>query len=164
MKERHNTVTAFVSSEGSTMLHWHSKNKMWLPPGGHIEPNEDPIEAVHREVVEETGFKVEILNSDPRFNYNHPPQITPPVTVMLETIVANKAEPEHEHIDMIYFTRPLEEYEECDLRDGWFWVSAESLMGDGLVDVDDECASSQIPTDVRVLGLAAIEMASGEQD
>ena len=69
----------------------------------------------------------------------------------------------NQHIDMIYFTRPLEEYGQCDLRDGWFWVSAESLMGDGLVDVDDEFASSQIPTDVRVLGLAAIEMASGEQ-
>ncbi len=145
------------------MLHWHSKNKMWLPPGGHIESNEDPIEAVHREVAEETGFKVEILNSAPRFQYEEPPQISPPVTIMLETIVANKSEPEHQHIDMIYFTRPLEEYGQCDLRDGWFWVSAESLMGDGLVDVDDEFASSQIPTDVRVLGLAAIEMASGEQ-
>ena len=145
------------------MLHWHSKNKMWLPPGGHIESNEDPIEAVHREVAEETGFKVEILNSAPRFQYEEPPQISPPVTIMLETIVANKAEPEDQHIDMIYFTRPLEEYGQCDLRDGWFWVSAESLMGDGLVDVDDEFASSQIPTDVRVLGLAAIEMASGEQ-
>ena len=32
----------------------------WLPPGGHIEVNEDPIEAVLREVLEETGLEVEV--------------------------------------------------------------------------------------------------------
>lgn len=146
------------------MLHWHSKNKMWLPPGGHIEPNEDPIEAVHREVGEETGLKVEILSVNPRFQYEEPTQIAPPVTIMLETILANKAEPEHQHIDMIYFTRPKENYGQCDLEDGWFWVSAELLMENGLVDAKDESASSPIPTDVRILGLAAIKLASEEQD
>ena len=42
---RHFTATGFVVHEGATLLHWHPKVKMWLPPGGHIEPNEDPVQA-----------------------------------------------------------------------------------------------------------------------
>ena len=55
---RHFTATGFVVHEGATLLHWHSKVKMWLPPGGHVEENEDPVQAVLREVEEETGLKV----------------------------------------------------------------------------------------------------------
>ena len=58
---RHCTVTAFVCERGATLLHWHASNAMWLPPGGHIEADEDPIEAVHREVLEETGLTVAVL-------------------------------------------------------------------------------------------------------
>ena len=54
---RHFTATGFVVHEGATLLHWHPKVKMWLPPGGHIEPNEDPVEAALREIEEETGVK-----------------------------------------------------------------------------------------------------------
>ena len=47
---RHFTVTGFVVYMDSLLLHWHRKVKMWLPPGGHIEPNEDPVEAALREM------------------------------------------------------------------------------------------------------------------
>jgi 8-oxo-dGTP pyrophosphatase MutT (NUDIX family) len=36
----------------------HKKLGKWLPPGGHIEPNELPDDAACREVLEETGLKV----------------------------------------------------------------------------------------------------------
>ena len=39
------TVATFVVHEGKVLLLWHRKLGMWLPPGGHIEPNELPDEA-----------------------------------------------------------------------------------------------------------------------
>ena len=59
--ERHFTVTGFVVDGDRTMLHWHKKLQIWLPPGGHIDANEDPIQAVLREVREETGIVAEIV-------------------------------------------------------------------------------------------------------
>ncbi|MHB8375756.1 MAG: NUDIX domain-containing protein, partial [Dehalococcoidia bacterium] len=58
--ERHFTVSGFVVERGQTLLHWHRKNGMWLPPGGHVEPGEDPVQAVEREVLEETGIAAEV--------------------------------------------------------------------------------------------------------
>ena len=48
---RHFTSTGFVIQDGATLLHWHAKVKAWLPPGGHIMNNEDPVQAVLREVL-----------------------------------------------------------------------------------------------------------------
>ena len=56
---RHFTATAYVVHDGHVALHWHPKVKAWLPPGGHIEENEDPVQAVLRESAareEETGL------------------------------------------------------------------------------------------------------------
>ena len=62
--DRHFTATGFVCFEGLVALHWHSKVKAWLPPGGHIMNNEDPEQAVIREIKEELGIDVVVL-SDP---------------------------------------------------------------------------------------------------
>ena len=34
---------------------------IWAPPGGHLEPDEDPEKGLHREVREETGLEIEVL-------------------------------------------------------------------------------------------------------
>ena len=52
---RHFTSTGYIVSKGRVLLHWHPKIKAFLPPGGHVEINEDPVQAVLREVKEETG-------------------------------------------------------------------------------------------------------------
>lgn len=36
----------------------HKKASDWIPPGGHIEPNEHPIDTVKREMFEELQFKL----------------------------------------------------------------------------------------------------------
>ena len=61
---RHITVTGFIVNKSSTLLHWHNKVKEWLPPGGHIETNEDPVEALNREIYEETGLKIDIIKTN----------------------------------------------------------------------------------------------------
>lgn len=154
---RHFTVSAFVSLNGRTLLHWHAKNQMWLPPGGHVDPNEDPIEAVHREVLEETGLTVAILPSAPPFDYAQPPQLPAPVTIMLEDIADHPVDGPHQHIDSIYFTRPHPA--EQEVLEGWIWVSAEALRANTPLAAGEGAPAVEIPEDVRVLGLAAIARA-----
>lgn len=45
----------------------HKKAELWLPSGGHVEPNEHPRETVKREVQEELGIEAEFLFKNPLF-------------------------------------------------------------------------------------------------
>ena len=45
----------------------HKKAELWLPPGGHVDPGEDPKETVRREAKEELGIEVEFLSDEPIF-------------------------------------------------------------------------------------------------
>ena len=62
---RHFTVSGFVVEGDRTLLHWHQKLQLWLPPGGHIDPDEDPVQATVREVLEETGIAAEVVPHAP---------------------------------------------------------------------------------------------------
>lgn len=39
--------------------------RLWVPPGGHLEPGETFAEAVVREFLEETGVNVQVLSAAP---------------------------------------------------------------------------------------------------
>ncbi len=43
----------------------HKKAELWLPPGGHVDPGEDPKETVRREAKEKLGMDVEFLFDEP---------------------------------------------------------------------------------------------------
>lgn len=43
----------------------HKKAKLWLPPGGHADPDEDPKETVRREAKEELGIDAEFIFDEP---------------------------------------------------------------------------------------------------
>lgn len=153
--ERHFTVSGFVSQGGCTALHWHRLG-LWLPPGGHIEENEDPIEAVLREVHEETGMRAEIVPTSGRYGYAQPRQLPPPVTIGVYDI--DEPGRPHQHIDLIYFTRPRagESLELPADGNGWLWVSEEELRTESRLDRPDGAGSAVIPEDVRQLGLDSI--------
>jgi 8-oxo-dGTP pyrophosphatase MutT (NUDIX family) len=97
---RHFTVAVFVAWEGKVLLHYHRKLGMWLPPGGHIERDELPDDAAVREVLEETGLRVELVG-EKREDVSDPVQLHRPAGVQLENIG-----PGHQHIDLIYFAKP----------------------------------------------------------
>lgn len=98
------TVAVFVVHRDRVLLHPHRKLGLWLPPGGHIEPNELPDEAAIREVEEESGLAVELAGGygvevdDPAA----PVQLVRPQGIQLENI-----SPGHQHIDLIYYARPI---------------------------------------------------------
>ena len=45
----------------------HKNAQLWLPCGGHVEPNEHPLTTVHREVQEELGIEAILWQTIPLF-------------------------------------------------------------------------------------------------
>ena len=150
---RHFTATAFVVDQGRVLLHWHPKVRAWLPPGGHVEPNEDPVQAVLRETEEETGVAAEVVASRPPLDMEYPAQVQPPYTIMIEDI-HDPVEGYHQHIDMIYFCRPVGAAD--GVRDGWRWVSREQLSSGAPIEGAGPRAVPP-PEDVRALAQRAIQ-------
>lgn len=154
---RHFTVTGFVAYQGKTVLHWHRKLGMWLPPGGHIEPGEDPVQAVLREIREETGLEAEVLPAQGPLPFSRPLQLPPPVTILVEDI----PDPDgtlHQHIDLIYFCRPRSsvDFVPVGSDDMVLWVD-EKALGEGAgFPVDGHSQPVRVPEDVRLLALEAI--------
>ena len=144
---RHFTATGFVIHEGHVLLHWHQKVRAWLPPGGHIEANEDPIQAGLREIEEETGTQAEVVPTGPNFKLDYPTQVTPPFIIMVEDI-HDPVMGYHQHIDMIYFCRLAGSPN--SLNDGWLWVSR-SDMANGTPLQCGDSPSEPPPEDVRRL-------------
>lgn len=110
---RHFTATALVIDEKRqrSLLLWHKRLQRWMPPGGHMEPNELPEEAAVREAKEETGLDVEILGEEQEDFYRNTGYegriLKKPFAFFLERIPASeeRSEPEHEHIDFIFRAR-----------------------------------------------------------
>jgi 8-oxo-dGTP diphosphatase len=57
----------YDSSQQRLLLVDHKKAGLWLPSGGHVEPNEHPQTTVQREVLEELGIEAAFLLSEPLF-------------------------------------------------------------------------------------------------
>ncbi len=155
--ERHFTATAYVVHQGQTLLHRHRKLGFWLPPGGHIEPGEDPVQAALRETEEETGLRVELLpHAHAVDGFAHPEQLPPPVTILIEDI--DEPGRPHQHIDLIYFTRPANGAALDPGIDGdWRWVTTAELERAAL---DGQGPDGGLNEDVRKLGLLAIARAA----
>lgn len=150
---RHFTSTVFVVFKNRIALHWHEKVNMWLPPGGHVDDNEDPIQTAIRECKEETGIDISIFSeSFYEFTDKNLQSIFPPVTILIENVKDSEIG-SHQHIDFIYFGFP--KYSTFELSSNWIWVSKKDL----------ECETKfqnphseyfSPPNDVKILGLEAI--------
>jgi ADP-ribose pyrophosphatase YjhB (NUDIX family) len=152
--DRHFTVSGFVVHEGRTALHWHRKLEMWLPAGGHVERNEDPVQAVLREVREEFSVEAEVMQLTPRTHNNGgPTRLEPPYTIQNCII-----EPGHEHVDFIYFLNLVSGYPGVshDPENPIVWFSVEDLQaGTGMHNGE----AVPLAADVQSLGLDAIRLA-----
>jgi 8-oxo-dGTP pyrophosphatase MutT (NUDIX family) len=55
-------VASLIINEKEILLIHHKKLNKWLPPGGHIEKNETPDEAIKREIKEELNSDLELIS------------------------------------------------------------------------------------------------------
>ena len=149
---RHFTATGFVVNGDATLLHWHHRVQAWLPPGGHIEPNEDPVQAVLREVKEETGFDVQIIPTQPTHQITNLDQVIPPRTILVEDVYDQKVG-KHQHIDLVYFCRL--DGNRPTAPKGWRWFTANDLAN-GSAATNPDGISEPPPEDVATLGLEGI--------
>ena len=86
------------------LLVQHKKLDKWLPPGGHMDEGELPHECALREVKEEIGIEVTLINDkflEP-FASATEEEIPAPICIFHETIEQYKDKPKHKHIDFIY--------------------------------------------------------------
>ena len=95
------TASVFIVNNNAVLLRKHEKFHRWLQPGGHIELDEDPNEAVIREAKEETGLDVVLVGEIPPVSegigYKN---LIPPRFMNRHSF---KIKEGHEHIDLVYF-------------------------------------------------------------
>ena len=140
------TVTVFVVKGEEVLLVKHKKLGLWLPVGGHIDDGEHLEEALEREMMEESGLKVDLVAE--RFDETKGEGVMPmpiPFQVQLEHI-----DGKHEHIDFIYAAKylggeiRLAEKEHEDIK----WFSLEEIEGD---------ETGQISKDTKFLARKAVD-------
>ncbi len=91
------TVAVYIVHQDKVLLIKHRQLDRWLPVGGHIEPGEDPDQALLREIAEECGLPVTIINNkpnlpDPSVQYLYTP-------LYLESHMISQT---HRHVALVY--------------------------------------------------------------
>ncbi len=146
------TTSVYIVHEARVLLHRHKVLGIWLPPGGHIELDEDPNEAAVREAKEETGLDVrlvgEVLSYDSTFKAR---ELVPPRFLNRHYYDESKT---HEHVDLCYFARSLTDTAEArhEIDGGEMrWFTKDELLEN----------AAQVVPDVRAHALTALaELAS----
>lgn len=96
------TVSALIVHDGKVLVIHHKRyTDLWLLPGGHIELDETPIDALYREILEETGIHkgslhlVELKPTLPTSGHS----VSLPIPF---DINVHRTDGEHKHIDLCY--------------------------------------------------------------
>lgn len=121
MAEFYTSADAVVERDGEYLMikegKPHVKNT-WNIPGGGIEHGEDPVEAVKREVYEETGLKVEQVNGLKAVLTGNSSKDRHPVIVFLFSVDVEEGEPKPKMDEEVLEAKFVdeEEIEKMDLR------------------------------------------------
>ncbi len=122
------TASIYIVFENKVLLHKHKKLGIWLPPGGHIELDEDPNQAAIREAKEETGLDIELIGNPTAGLAAMTGRVDLIPPKFLNRHFFDKNTGEHEHVDSVYFARAKSadarhEIEGGDIR----WFSKEDI-------------------------------------
>ncbi len=145
---RHYTASAVVfDDDDRVLLVHHNKIGLWLYPGGHIDPNEDPVQAAVREVAEETGIRATAIG-EPAFTHPAVRSHAAPWAI-IEMAVTDTKVGAHRHIDLVYV---------CHARGGALAVQWEEVVAARWVPVAD-VAGLPTPAELPQLVAAAAHWA-----
>lgn len=116
-------VAFYIVHNGKVLLVNHPKYNKWMAPGGHIELNENPEEALYREALEETGLNVELITPKLTLESNEANFMPTP-----DYIDVHDANPPHKHISLTYFVRShTDKFILSDEHTGMKWIGADEL-------------------------------------
>lgn len=122
------TVDAFIVHKNKVLLRMHDKYHIWLAVGGHVELDEDPNEAIMREVKEEVGLDVVLWDCNKKFRGAHRneleyKELIPPVGMNIHKVSGT-----HQHISMVFFaTADTFDVTPEAPTDEWKWLTADEL-------------------------------------
>ncbi len=121
------TASAYVVYKDKVLLRMHEKYDIWLPPGGHIELDEDPVQAAVREVQEETGLVITLWEGNKKFSIdsNGEKELIPPVSLHRHPI-----SPTHTHVNLAYFAAASTDVlapAEGESQEGMVWCTKDDL-------------------------------------
>lgn len=122
-------VEAFIVYKNKVLIRFHDKYKIWIAPGGHVELDETPEQAVVREAKEETGLDITLYSGNKlpaEKGRGRLYQLTPPMFMNVHEVI-----PGHRHLSMVYLaTSQTDEivqpgnHEKTECR----WMTAEEVI------------------------------------
>ncbi len=117
-------VDIFIVYKDKILLIHHRGQNKWLPIGGHIELDEDPEQALFREIKEECGLEIEILGEKPLVQSPIAKFLYPPVFLDI-----HKISDTHKHVGLFYFAKAKNDKAVLNQREhkGIKWFSKEDL-------------------------------------
>lgn len=144
LPKRFYTASTIVVCNGTALLHMHPKFCTWLPVGGHVESNELPHEVAIREVNEETGLTVELLELSPRMHFGYAETLVSPAHTQLITLTHD-----HQLVDFLYYASISADVANLSSTHQFRWFTREELS-----------TSLSLKLDVRYFAIEAIELLS----
>lgn len=117
-------ISVFIVNRGRVLLVHHKKYLEWLPIGGHVELDEDPEQALYREISEECGLKVRLLAERPDVGHRGVKPLPTPSYMDAHRISAS-----HKHVAFVYFGTSVSDRVKLHTREHleFRWFSKEEL-------------------------------------
>ncbi len=92
--------------DGKVLMIRHRRLGIYLYPGGHVENDETPLEAVTREFEEETGLRVEPIGPT-RGIHNDENSVERPLPLAIFEETVRYPDEVHIHFDLVYLVRKV---------------------------------------------------------
>lgn len=148
--EKHYAATGFVLNQERTkmLMVYHRKLNKWMAPGGHVEKNESPCEAVLREVFEETGIHAVFMQifDNSKAKEGEELYLPLPYFILEETIPEGK-EPAHIHIDFVYKLTTREDLTTAQLEEvkDVKWMTRNEVLNSDTFESIKQFARANLP-------------------
>ena len=131
-------VAGYILHNNKVLLVHHKKLGLWLPIGGHINENETPDQALIREVKEEVGINIEILNENSiPLKGNIKKNLAIPYYVNVHSVG------DHDHCCLFYICKVINQEKlvinKSELK-GFNWFNKDDLNQEYIpIDVKNQC-------------------------
>ena len=128
--DKHYTATTYLLNikRNKTLMIFHPKFMKWLPPGGHIEKNENPEEAARREILEEVGIsELKFIGNGTEFEVNDGRTRK---LLLPHFLLEEKIKEGHFHLDWIFYAEISEKAYTSPENHKLKWFTEKELLNE----------------------------------